>query len=114
MADSTEPASRLPQGKAHTRDYALPPREPRDQEIRDSVLDTVWNTLLYRRRPVEPDGFETFLRDLNEITLADIYRTLNGKPAASFDGLVWFAVSCRGLSRRPRPLSVHDGRSRPG
>ena len=97
MVDSTEPASRLPQGKAHTRNYDLPPREPRDQEIRDSVLDTIWNKLLYRRRRVEPDSFETFLRDLKEITLADIYHTLNEKPAASFEGLVWFAVSCQGL-----------------
>ena len=97
MVESTEPASRLPQGKAHTRDYALPPREPRDQEIRDSVIDTIWNKLLYRRRPVEPDSFETFLRDSKEITLADIYHTLNEKPAASFEGLVWFAVSCQGL-----------------
>ena len=97
MVDSTEPASRQPQGKAHTRDYALPPREARDQEIRDSVLDTIWNKLLYRRRPVEPDSFETFLRDLKEVTLADIYHTLNEKPAASFEGLVWFAVSCPGL-----------------
>ena len=97
MGDNAEPASRMPQGKAHTRNYALPPRVPRDQEISNSVLDTVWNKLLYRRRPVRPDSFETFLRDLNEVTLADIYHTLNEKPAASLEGLVWFAVSRRGM-----------------
>ena len=97
MVDSTELTSRLPQGKTHTRDYALPPREPRDQEIRESVLDTIWNKLHYRRRPVEPDSFETFLRDLKEITLADIYHTLNEKPAVAFEGLIWFAISCQGL-----------------
>ncbi len=97
MVDLTEPATRLPQGKAHTRNYALPPRVPRDQEISNSVLDNIWNKLLYRRRPVVPDSFESFLRDLKEVTLADIYHTLNEKPAASFEGLVWFAVSRRGL-----------------
>ena len=98
MADNnTGSASRLPQGKAHTRDYALPPRVPRDQEISNSVLDTIWHKLRYRCRPVEPDSFETFLRDLKEVTLADIYHTLNEKPAASFEGLVWFAVSRRGM-----------------
>lgn len=97
MVDNTEPASRLPRGKAYTRDYALPPRVPRDQEISNSVIDTIWNKLLYRRRPVAPDSFETFLRDLKEVTLADIYHTLNEKPAASFEGLVWFAVSCQGF-----------------
>ena len=86
MVDLTEPATRLPQGKAHTR----------DQEISNSVLDTIWNKLLYRRRPVVPDSFETFLRDLKEVTLADIYHTLNEKSAASFEGLVWFAVSHQG------------------
>ena len=97
MADLAETAIRLPQGKAHTRDYALPPRIPRDQEISNSVLDTIWNKLLFRRRPVAPDDFETFLRDLKEVTLADIYHTLNEKSAASFEGLVWFAISSQGL-----------------
>ncbi len=97
MVDLSESATRIPQGKAHTRSYALPPRVPRDQEISNSVLDTIWNKLLYRRRPVVPDSFETFLRDLKEVTLADIYHTLNEKPAASFEGLVWFAVSRQGL-----------------
>lgn len=95
MGDNT---ARLPRGKAHSRDN--PSRKPhirRDQEISDSVLDTIRNKLLYRRRPVAPDSFETFLRDLKEITLADIYHTLNEKPAASFESLVWFAVSGRGL-----------------
>ena len=45
-----------------------------------------------------PDSFETYLRDLKEVTLADIYHTLNEKPAAYFEGLVWFAVSCLGFS----------------
>ena len=93
MLDNKE---RLPQGKAHTRDYALPPRLPRDQEISNSIFDTISNKLLYRRRPIAPDSFETFLRDRKEITLADIYHTLNEKSAASFDGLVWFAVSRQG------------------
>lgn len=98
MVDNIELTTRLPQGKAHTRDYALRPRVPRDQEISNSVLDTIWNKLLYRRRTVELDSFETFLRDLKEVTLADIYHTLNEKPAASFEGLVWFAVSRQGSS----------------
>lgn len=97
MVDLAEPATRIPQGKAHTRNYALPPRVPRDQEISNSVFDTVWNKLLYRRKSVAPDSFETFLRDLEEVTLADIYHTLNEKSAASFQDLVWFAVSRQGL-----------------
>lgn len=100
MVDNIELTTRLPQGKAHTRDYALRPRVPRDQEISNSVLDTIWNKLLYRRRTVELDSFETFLRDLKEVTLADIYHTLNEKPAASFEGLVWFAVSRQGVFAR--------------
>lgn len=100
MVDNIELTTRLPRGKAHTRNhiYALRPRVPRDQEISDSVLDTIWNKLLYRRRTVGPDSFETFLRDLKEVTLADIYHTLNEKPAASFEGLVWFAVSRQDLT----------------
>ena len=97
MVDLAEPITRIPQGKAHTRNYALPPRVPRDQEISNSVLDTIWNKLLYRRHSVAPDSFETFLRDLKEVTLADIYHTLNEKPAASFEDLVWFAVSRQGV-----------------
>lgn len=85
MVDSTEPVTRLPQCKAHTRDCDRPFRIPRDQEISNSVLDTIWNKLLYRRRSVEPDGFETFLRE---------------KPAKSFDDLIWFAVSRQGLFAR--------------
>ena len=98
MVDSTEPASRLPQGRFHTRDNPLPLRLPRDQEISNSVLDTISNKLFSRRRPIAPDSFEIFLRGLKEITLADIYHTLHEKSAASFDGLVWFAVSRQGLS----------------
>ena len=97
MVENREPASRLPQGRFHTRDYALPPRLPRDQEISNSVLDTISSKLFSRRRPIAPDSFETFLRDLKEITLADIYHTLHEKSAASFDGLVWFAVFRQGL-----------------
>lgn len=105
MVDNIELTTRLPRGKAHTRNhiYALRPRVPRDQEISDSVLDTIWNKLLYRRRTVGPDSFETFLRDLKEVTLADIYHTLNEKPAASFEGLVWFAVSRQGVFARIMP-----------
>ena len=87
---------RSPQGRAHTRDSARPLRLPRDQEISDSILDTILNKLLYRRRSILPDSFETFLRARKEITLADIYHTLNEKSAVSFDGLVWFAVSLQG------------------
>ena len=87
---------RSSQRRAHTRDSALPLRLPRDQEISNSVLDTILNKLLYRRPSILPDNFETFLRARKEITLADIYHTLNEKSAVSFDGLVWFAVSLQG------------------
>ena len=97
MGDSTEIVVREPQGKGHTRTYAL--ERDRDQEISDSVLDSIWNTLLSRRKPVAPDSFETYLRDLKEVALADIYHTLTEKRATSFDGLVWFAVSRLGFYR---------------
>ena len=100
MGDSTGTVARLPQGKAHTRRYGLLPGVPGDQEISNSVLDSIRNRLLYRRKTVAPDSFETYQRDLKEVTLADIYHTLNGKSAASFEGLVWFAVSRLGFSRR--------------
>ena len=97
MGDSTKTVVRLPQGKVHTRNNAL--EKDRDQEISNSVLDSIWNKLLSRRKPVAPDSFETYLRDLKEVALADIYHTLNEKRAASFDGLVWFAVSRLAFSR---------------
>ncbi len=31
------------------------------------------------------------------VILDDVFYTLNKKPAASFEGLVWFAVSCQDL-----------------
>ena len=95
MGDSTETTVRLPQGQAHTRTNVF--EKNRDQEISNSVLDSIWNKTLSRRKPVAPDSFETYLRDRKEAALADIYHTLNEKPAASFDGLVWFAVSRLGL-----------------
>ena len=97
MGDSSETVARLPQGKAQTRRYGLLPGVPGDQQISNSVLDSIWNKLLYRRKPVAPDDFETYLRDLKEVTLADIYHTLNEKRVASFEGLVWFAVSRLGF-----------------
>ena len=97
MGDSTETAVRLPQGKAHSRSNVL--EKYRDQEISNSVLDSIWNKLLSRRKPVAPDSFETYLRDLKEVALADIYHTLKDQRATSFDGLVWFAVSRLGFSR---------------
>ena len=99
MEDSTGTVARLPKGKAHTRRYALLPGVPGDQKISNSVLDSIWNKLVSRRKAVAPDSFETYLRDLKEVALADIYHTLNEKRAASFEGLVWFAVSRLGFSR---------------
>lgn len=98
MRDSTVNVVRQPQGKGHTRNNAL--EIDRDQEISNSVLDSIWNKLLSRRKPVAPDSFETYLRDLEEVALADIYHNLHEKKSASFDGLVWFAVSRLGF---PRP-----------
>ena len=90
--------ARSAHSKAQSRNYALPlPTAPapvaRDQEISNSILDTIWSALRYRKKPVPPDRFELFLRELREITLADIYHALSEKSAHSFDGLFWFRVS---------------------
>ena len=82
---------RLSRGQAHSRDH-------RDQKISSSVLETISNELLRPRRHIAPDSFEAFLRDRKEVILADIYNTLNEKPAASFSDLVWLAVSRQGSS----------------
>ncbi|KAI4148861.1 MAG: hypothetical protein LQ340_004909 [Diploschistes diacapsis] len=64
---------------------------PQDQQYCDSILDSILLRLERRKALLEPDNFETFLRDLKETTLADIYHTLSSKSAGTFQNLFWFA-----------------------
>ncbi|MCJ1439141.1 hypothetical protein MMC27_008532 [Xylographa pallens] len=99
LVDSAaEGNARPPHSHAYTRNHALTLpttrlRGHRDQDIRDSILDSIWIKLRYRKKPLSPDSFETFLRGLKEVTLADIYHNLNEQPASYLQSLFWFVSS---------------------
>ena len=95
--------NRSSHSKAHTRNYDLfsPIMRGRvvgQQEITNSILDSIWCTLTSGKKPILPDGFERFLRDSEEVTLADIYHVLSEQAADNFQGLFWFAVLQQGLT----------------